>query len=219
MQSPSRRLTDHLVFKNWESLSFICHIIGREPADDWAYVCWMVRPTRLSSRIVAVIGLLLLPRPALAEKLVFDHRLSPPLKAALDSGDAGLIDYNNADPRNVIDLIAVRGKSAQDWTEALVIIARTPDRKVRSAADWTALLQREAKSKCGSTFTELARDQISITYERRSTGCAGDYPRIALYRAIAGQHSLFLLSVLVKDDLSELARRQWLAVMSSAHLE
>lgn len=175
--------------------------------------------TQLITRTVALIGLLLLAVPASAEKLVFDHRLSPPLKAVLDGGDAAMIDYNNANPRNVTDLIAVRGKSAHDWTEALVIIARTPDGKVRNAGDWTAQLQREATAKCKSIFTELARDQISITYERRSTSCAGDYPRIALYRAIAGKHSLFLLAILVKDDLSEPARRQWLAVMSSAHLE
>ena len=179
----------------------------------------MGRTAKLKWRIAAFAALLLMASPALAEKLVFDHRLSPPLKAVLDSGDADMIDYNNADPRNVIDVIAVRGKSAKDWTEALVIIARTPDRKVRNADDWTAQLQREAKSKCNSTFTELARDQISITYERRSTGCPAGYPRIALYRAVGGKHSLFLLSVLVKDELSESSRSQWLALMSSAHLE
>ena len=179
----------------------------------------MGRNAKLKRRIAAFIALLLMTSPALAEKLVFDHRLSPPLKAVLDSGDADMIDYNNANPRNVIDVIAVRGNSAQDWTEALVIVARTPDRKVRNAGDWTAQLQREAKSKCSSTFTELARDQISITYERRSTGCPADYPRIAIYRAIAGQRSLFLLAVLVKDELSESSRGQWLAMMSSAHLD
>ncbi len=178
---------------------------------------------RLKSKLAVLfglgLGLLLLAAPALAEKLTFDHRLSPALKAVLDSGDAGMIDYNSANPRNVVDLIAVRGKSAKNWTEALVIIARTPDRKVRDAADWTAQLQREAKAKCTSTFTELARDERSITFERRSVGCPSGYPPIALYRAIAGQHSLFLLAVLVKDDLSESSRRQWLAMMSSAHLE
>ena len=179
----------------------------------------MGRIVRLKLRIAAFLGLVLLAMPALAEKLVFDHRLSPALKAVLDSGDASMIDYNAADPRNVVDVIAVRGKSAQNWIEALVIIARTPDRKVRSAADWTAQLQREAKAKCSSTFTELARDEMSITYERRSAGCPASYPRIAIYRAIAGQRSLFLLAVLVKDDLSESSRGQWLAMMSSAHLD
>lgn len=70
----------------------------------------MERHARLKTRIAAFIGLLLMTVPALAEKLVFDHRLSPALKAVLDSGDANMIDYKNANPRNVIDLIAVRGK-------------------------------------------------------------------------------------------------------------
>ena len=179
----------------------------------------MGRHAELKLPIAIFIGMLLVASPALAEKLVFDHRLSPALKAVLDSGDASMIDYNSANPRNVIDVIAVRGKSAHDWAEALVIIARTPDRKVRNAADWTAQLQREAKAKCSSTFTELARDEMSITYERRSVGCRTGYPPIALYRAIAGKRSLFLLAVLFKDDLSESSRRQWLAMMSSAHLE
>ena len=52
-------------------------------------------------RIAMLLGLLLLAGPALAEKLVFDHRLSPALKAVLDSGDAAMIDYNTANPRNV----------------------------------------------------------------------------------------------------------------------
>ena len=177
---------------------------------------WMTTGGRCAALFA---GLVLLAAPALAERLVFDHRLSPPLKAVLDSGDAAMIDYNNSNPRNVVDLIAVRGKSAQDWTEALVIIARTPDSKVRTAGDWSAKLQREARAKCSSTFTELARDEVSITYERRSTGCPAGYPPIALYRAVGGKKSLFLLAVLVKDDLSETARGQWLALMSSAHLE
>lgn len=50
-----------------------------------------------------------------------------------------------------------------------------PDYKVRTAADLTAPLQREAKAKCSSTFTELARNEMSITYERRSIGCRADY--------------------------------------------
>ena len=170
-------------------------------------------------RLIGLAALVLMADPAHAEKLVFDHRLSPPLKAVLDSGDAAMINYNNSDPRNVVDLIAVRGRSAADWTEALVIIARTPDRKVRNAADWVAALQREANEKCGSTFTELARDDASVTLERRSVRCPAGYPSTALYRAIGGKKSLFLLAVLVKDELSPAAREQWLAMMDTAHLE
>lgn len=170
-------------------------------------------------RTAGFLAPLLLAAPALAEKLVFDHRLSPPLKSVLDSGDASMISYNASNPRNVVDLIAIRGKSALDWTEALVIIARTPDRKVRSASEWIAELQREAKGKCASSFTQIARDDFSVTIERHSTGCRPGYPSTALYRAVTGKRSLFLLAVLVKDNLSDSSRSQWLALMSSAHLE
>ena len=165
------------------------------------------------------LGLALIATPALADKLTFDHRMVPALKAVLDSGDAGMVDFNTANPKNVVDLIAIRGKSAKDWVEALVIIARTPQGNVRTPADWAGELQREAQAKCASTFTELARDEISVTYERHSTGCPPGYPPIALYRTVGGKRSLFLLAVLVKDKLDETERGQWLAMMSSAHIE
>lgn len=174
---------------------------------------------RLLGRLAGFLALTLIASPALADKLTFDHRLVPALKAVLDSGDNSMIDYNAANPKNVTDLIAVRGKSAKDWNEALVIIARTPDKKVSTAASWVSELQRDAQAKCASTFTEIARDETSITYERRSTGCPAGYPPIALYRAIGTKRSLFLLAVLVKDELAESERGQWLAMMSSAHVE
>ncbi|MFM5916710.1 MAG: hypothetical protein ACKOOL_04155 [Novosphingobium sp.] len=175
--------------------------------------------TRLVRNAVVLLLFGLIATPALADKLTFDHRLVPALKAVLDSGDAGMIDYNASNPKNLVDLIAVRGKSAKDWQEALVIIARTPQGKVLSAADWATELQAEARAKCASTFTEIARDDQSVTYERRSAGCPAGYPQIALYRAVGNKRSLFLLAVLVKDDLPETERGQWLALMSSAHIE
>jgi len=179
-----------------------------------AIIHWGRRFVKLGALAAALVA-----TPALADKLTFDHRLVPALKTVLDSGDGGMIDYNASNPKNIVDLIAVRGKSAKDWTEALVIIARTPQGKVLSAADWVSELQRETQAKCASTITEIARDEISVTYERRSTGCPKGYPPIALYRAIGTKRSLFLLAVLVKDDLGESERGQWLALMSSAHIE
>ena len=182
-------------------------------------LAFMKAMIRWMRRIALFLGLALVATPALADKLTFDHRLVPALKEVLDSGDGGMIDYNASNPKNVVDLIAVRGKSAKDWTEALVIIARTPQGKVLTAADWASELQAEAQAKCPNTFTEIARDELSVTYERRSTGCPKGYPPIALYRAVGSKRSLFLLAVLVKDDLTEIERGQWLALMSSAHIE
>ena len=200
-------------------LSHGCHIKGRESTRRAAYAATMRLFLNYARRVALFVGLALIATPALADKLTFDHRMVPALKAVLDSGDAAMVDFNASNPKNVVDLIAIRGRSAKDWTEALVIIARTPQGKVRSAADWAGELQREAQAKCASIFTELARDENSATYERRSTGCPSGYPPIALYRMVGNKRSLFLLAVLVKDSLDETERGQWLAMMSSAHIE
>ena len=49
-----------------------------------------------------------------------------------------MVSYDDHNPKYVVDVIAVRGKSAKHWTEALVIIARTPGGAVRDAAGWAA---------------------------------------------------------------------------------
>lgn len=169
--------------------------------------------------LAAFLALLAVAAPAYAEKLSFDHRLSPPLKAVLDSRDPAMIDYNDTNPRHVVDVIAVRGKSASDWTEALIITSRIPDRKVRTAADWMAQLREEADRRCRSEFTTIADDANSVTFERRSSGCPAQYPQFAIYRAVAGSRSLFLLAVTVRDGLGEQSRRQWLDLLASARLE
>ena len=173
----------------------------------------------LKYRIAAFVALSLVASPALAERLSFDHRLSPALKAVLDANDPAMIEYNDKNPRYVTDVIAVHGKSARDWTEALVIIARTPDKQVRTAAQWMAELRADADRKCRNEVRTLAEDAASLTFERRSTGCPKDYPHLALYRVVAGQRSLFLLAVLSKAELSEESQRQWRELLASAHLE
>ena len=170
-------------------------------------------------RLAACLGLALVAAPAAAEKLTFDHRLSPPLKAVLDAKAPGMIEYNDKNPRHVVDVIAVRGKSARDWTEALIITARTPDRKVRTAPEWMAQLREEAQRRCPSEFTTIAEDANSVTLERRSSGCAAKYPPYAMYRAVAGSRSLFLLTVAVRDEIGGQSRLQWLDLLASARIE
>jgi hypothetical protein len=173
----------------------------------------------MNYRIAAFAGLSLVASPVLAERLTFDHRLSPPLSAVLDANDPAMIAYNDKNPRYVTDVIAVQGKSASDWTEALVIIARTPDKQVHTAAQWMAELRAEAARKCRSDVRTLAEDAGSVTFERRSTGCPRDYPQLAMYRVVAGQRSLFLLAVLSKAELSQESQRQWRELLASAHLD
>lgn len=169
-------------------------------------------------RFAALFAALAAAVPAAAEKLVFDHRLSPALQAAFDDSDPARIAYDARNPAYVTDLVAVRG-TAKNWTEALVIIARKPAEPVRTAADWARELQADATAKCPATFTTIAQDAESITFERRSTGCAPGYPPIAVYRAIGRGKGLFLLAAMAKDGLGEEALRQWRAVMASARIE
>lgn len=170
-------------------------------------------------QLAAMLGALLLASPLQAERLKFDHRLSPPLKAVFDNGDPAMIEFNDKNPRYVTDLIAIQGKSAKDWTEALLIVARTPDRKVRTISEWVAELQAEGQRRCASTFRTLSEDPASITFERRSTGCAAGYPPVALYRVVAGRQSLFLLGFLHKAAPSPQIEEQWRAVLASAVIE
>lgn len=170
-------------------------------------------------RRMAVLILALIAAPALADKLVFDHRLYPPLQAVFDSGRDDLILFNDKNPAYVTDLIVIRGKSTRDWTEAMIIIARSPNAKVGSADDWMAELSRQSQAQCASTFEILSRDELSVTFERTSHGCPAGYPPYALYRIVRGQKSLFLLGVMSKDGIDPATRQGWLALFASARLE
>lgn len=170
-------------------------------------------------RIMLGIALALVGAPLLADKLVFDYRLVPELKAVFDGGDPAMLSYDGRNPRNLVNVIAVRGKSAKEWDEAMVIIARTPDAKIATVEGWLAQLQSDAAKQCPSRFTVLSRDEISLTVERRSTGCKAGYPPVALYRIVKGAPSLFMLAAMTKTDFTQAARSNWLSLMASAHLE
>lgn len=170
-------------------------------------------------RLGAFLVLLGLASPALAERLSFDHRLVPALKAVLDGGNGEMIDYNGSNPSHVTDLIAVRGHSAKDWDEALVIIARAPGSKVRTAAEWLEELRGDARKRCSSELKVLEQGERSILLERHADKCPRSYPRNALYLVVQGKSSLFLLAVLSRDDLSEASRAEWLALFRSAQLK
>ena len=168
--------------------------------------------------LVAGMAMLIMGAPALAERLTFDHRLNSELAAVLDGGRSEMIDYNANNPRYVVDRIAVQGKSASDWTQLLEIIARTPARGMRSAGDWMKELRAGADARCANTVHEIARDDQSITFERKSDSCPAEPARFGLYRVVAGKRSLFLLAVYDKAAPDPESRRQWLALLASAYL-
>lgn len=171
-------------------------------------------------RALALLPVVLcLASPALAEKLVFDHRLSPPLKAVLDEGKSEMVLFDASNPRYIIDRIAVIGKSADYWTEAIEIIARSPSKNMKVSADWMAELRAQADKLCPNQLSIIAQDDASITYQRLSPNCPKERAPYSIYRVIAGKRSMFLLAVLSKSELNETARRQWLELLASAHLE
>ncbi len=171
----------------------------------------------MRSRIA--LALLLFATPAVAERLEFDHRLSPPLQAVLDGGDTTMIESDSRSPTRHVDLIAVRGRSAQSWTEALEILSIARPRDIKDVEGWLALLQSQAQSRCAATFEVISRDANSVTFQRTSPHCPAESATFGLYRLVTGKRSWFQLSVLVRDDLSETARQQWLALFASAHLK
>ena len=157
--------------------------------------------------------------PAAAERLQFDHRLYPPLEHVLESGDKAMIDFNADNPQRLVDLIAINGTSTRDWTEAMEIVAITRPRKIATAQAWMEQLQQQARAQCRASFTVLAHDADSVTFERRSPDCPALRSNLGIYRLVAGKRSWFALSVLVKGELDPAARAQWLALLASAHLD
>ena len=160
------------------------------------------------------------PIAAHAEQLEFDHRLYPTLKQVLDGGDAGMVKFDASNPRRLVDLIAVRGKSAKDWTEALEIVATLPFPQLGSAQAWMEFQRDAAIKRCPganpATFKVIAQDDFSITFERQSPGCRAERAETGIYRLLTGKRSWFQLAVLSKTPLEPAARDQWLALLASA---
>lgn len=174
-------------------------------------------------KLIALL-LLLIAMPAHAERLQFDHRLSPPLQKVLDEGRSEMVQFDGSDPTRLVDLIAVRGESATKWQEALQIVSIPKQKKIDGAQGWMAQIEsgirsRSASASCKAEFAVLAQDENSVTFERRSPGCGADSISYGLYRLVTGKRSWFQLAVLAKDGVSPEAKAQWLALLASAHLE
>lgn len=186
------------------------------------FVCYACHMKRSFSELLLPLALLsgvMSVTPVAAERLHFDHRLYPALKAVFDNNRQDMIYFNNADPKYVVDRIAVTGTSADEWTEALNIIARSRSRTVNNADDWLNELRSKSEGTCASQVEVLAKDSISITFSKRSTNCGTDKLRFELGRIVTGKRSLFLLNAVNRDDMTDAMRGQWLALLNSARLE
>lgn len=170
-----------------------------------------------------LLALIFCAAPACAERLQFDHRLYPPLKQVLDSGDATKVFSDNKNPAHLANLIATRGVSAEQWDEALEILSIVPVRGMAGAADWMAQMQASAQAHCSATAPPqmklLAQDAVSVTFEIHAPNCPAELAPYAIYRLVTGKRSWFRLSVLDKAPLESSARQQWLALLASAQLQ
>lgn len=176
---------------------------------------WLVRMAVL---VVVFAAAPFAADPARAERLTFDHRLSPALKAALDSGNRDLVHFDDRNPRYLYNLIVVQGTSQADWTEGLEIVTRLAGRKMASAQDWLDEMQARLPRGCSAQVIPLAQDATSLTFERRLSGCPPASAATGVYRIVAGRRSLFLLGALRKGDLDPERRGQWLQLLGSAQL-
>jgi hypothetical protein len=156
--------------------------------------------------------------PASAERLSFDHRLYPALKATLDSGNAALIHHEARSPRYLYNLIVVQGRSIGDWTEGLEIITRLHARNLANPREWLGEMQSRLPRGCSAEVTVISEDAASLTFERRLTGCPPVMAQSGLYRIVAGRRSLFLLGALYKGEMPADMRSRWLELLASAAL-
>ena len=175
----------------------------------------------ISMRLIPFVftALMLTSVPAAAERLQFNHRLHPQVKAVLDSGRSEMVSFDASDPKYLVDRIVVEGKSVSDWTEEFEIIARSEQKGMNSAADWLADMRRGFDRRCANTISVIAQDYGSITFERHTPSCPAERAESGIYRIVAGKHSLFLLAALRKGPISDESKRLWLALLASAHLE
>jgi hypothetical protein len=156
--------------------------------------------------------------------MLFDHLLDPRIGAVLDSGRKEMIHYDASNPAYVYDRIAIEGTSADNWTEALEIIVRTPDKAMRSPADWVQQISAASAPSCPSQVTPIAKDETSLTFLRQTSACAGTMGtagtagETAIYRIVAGRRSLFLLGARVKGEMPQTARDRWLSLLGTARV-
>lgn len=169
------------------------------------------------SYLTLLLGIVL-ASPAHAEKLEFDYRVYPALKAVFDDGRSEMIRYDDSNPKYVTDRIAVQGTSVDNWTEALDIVVRLRSSKIKSPTDWAQDIQQRSRARCTSMFTTIAEDANSLTFMRQSTGCPVGTPLTGLYRIVVGRRSLFMLYSFTLGEMTEPMRRQWLELLGTAHL-
>lgn len=170
-------------------------------------------------RALIVLSALAAAAPARAERLDIDHRLYPPLHAAMEHPQEGTVYYDASQPGRLFDRILVQGSSAErDWSEALELLVTRRDPKLKTPQDWLAGFQPAGESPCPATLSHLSADTTSLTFSLEAPPCPAGPPLTGLYRVVLGRKSVYLVSAKLKGVMSPGQRDQWLALLASAKL-
>ena len=157
--------------------------------------------------------------PAGAERLSLDHRLYPPLQAAMDNPHEGSVFYDESKAGRVLDRILVSGRSAErDWSEALELVVLARKGLAQTPQEWMVGFQPGRESPCPAQLSQLGEDGQSLTFALEASPCAGSQGLSALYRVVYGRKSVFVISAKYKGTMSAAQRQQWLALLGSARL-
>lgn len=158
------------------------------------------------------------PAAARAEHLEFDHRLYPPLYAAVQDGKDDAIFFARLSPTHLVDRIMVRGRSPQDWDEAVEIDVQRRAPKVSTAQIWYAAFRTSQDKTCPSIWREIAADAASLTFSRITGNCQAMSRQTRLYRIVLGKRDAFLLSALNRREFTPTEQEQVLQMLASARL-
>lgn len=156
--------------------------------------------------------------PALADRLVFDHSLYPALQEAFRDQERNVRYVVSDNPRYIFDRIKVRGRSLDDFTEALEIMVTSRGRDVQTIADWFERYRQEQDETCGSEWQTLAQDAASITFSRTTRGCPEYDGQTRIYRTVLGERSVYMLTAITRGEMAQPLRETWLTVLASARL-
>ena len=169
-------------------------------------------------RFVLALILLGMAMPAHAEQLLFDHRLYPPLEAAFDSKRDDVILFERRPDGVQFDRIMVQGRSVSDWDEAMEITVSKRSRKQATAQEALDSWRKAQDATCPAQWSELARDDGSITVEQTTPPCTGAPARQAIWRLMLGPRSVFVIGGVYRGMMPAPMRQSWLALLASARI-
>jgi len=127
-----------------------------------------------------------------------------------------LMYVENKEPVSYMQRLVVDGRSATDWKEAVELVNVRRDSEARSPVDWYQRFQKHGNAGCPSTWTLIAQDKKSVTFQRDSAACPPHEAQTGFYRVLYGKQDVFTLIATYKGTVPEAKRREMLAMLASA---